>query len=263
MNFQSNQAFSSTDGSAGVVFLQDSASGGFKGCTFDSNVATAAYAAGAVFARTNSVVSLTDVELHSNTGHATQAGAGAIYSDASSISASGCTMEHNQAAGGGSGTFRPTHADALWSFSPVKVHLKDVTFEPILPGTGTVSVNPAEAVFEMCELNPCAAGQQCSYSDFSVSCQECGAVIPFSHSENGLVCTMCKPGLGPTEDAAGCHPGLVANAGRSQCSDCGVHRTAVSSKRGIETAKTCGCDDKYYNASQQIRVCFHGSYDAF
>ena len=114
----------------------------------------------------------------------------------------------------------------------------------------------------MCELNPCAAGQQCSYSDFSVSCQECGAVIPFSHSENGLVCTMCKPGLGPTEDAAGCHPGLVANAGRSQCSDCGVHRTAVSSKRGIETAKTCGCDDKYYNASQQIRVCFHGSYDA-
>ena len=273
--FQSNQAFA-TDSSAGVGFLQDGARVDFETCTFAMNNATSLKAAGALFS-TESSVSLSDSNFEFNTGHGTQAGAGIIYSDASSVTTSDCVMKHNRAVGG-STTFRATHADAMWIFSPQKVHLKDTVFEPLLAGTGTVSVNPADVVYMMCELNPCPAGQACFYDKFSVTCMDCEEVFPFSHSTDGLICNMCALGTGPTVDSTGCQPcsgnnvstygvclpcsaELVANDDHNSCEGCGVHRTAVHSKHSA-TEFSCGCEQSYHNTSLQISVCYHGSYDA-
>ena len=55
----------------------------------------------------------------------------------------------------------------------------------------------------------------------------------------------------------------MVNDDHTRCEDCGVRMTAVSKVQNLETQpeKMCGCQAGFYNFSDTLPICFHGSYD--
>ena len=238
VQFLSNRAYGIT-GSAGAMLLQDGASVDALACAFVSNEASALEAAGAALV-TQSAVSISDSTLSANIGHGTNGGSGAVLSKISGVSLSNCSIEDN-AALGGAGDFRPTHADAVWVFNPTAIRLTKTTFHPILDGSATVSINPGSLRGVLqggCVHNPCEMGQKCMYANFSVSCHECPDEM---FSQDGLDCSMCPAGKGPAADSKDCEicvgnnvstfgicipclVGLVASEDHAVCEGCDVHQ---------------------------------------
>ena len=144
---------------SGAIFIEGGAHLAATRCKFADNVANSEHAAGAVFSR-DSIVTFSESNFTGNAGHGALSGAGAMYTETSSVEVFGCSVEHNIAVGG-IGEHRPLFAEAVWIFSPTHVQLKDTKFKPILDGSKTVSISPGSLSGILqggCEQHPCAQG---------------------------------------------------------------------------------------------------------
>jgi hypothetical protein len=202
---------SAPDAAAGGILVSDHAIVHETQCTFDGNSATSQLAAGAVYASSATEVVLKNSTLSDNSAdaHPTAGsifGAGAVYADGSSISLTRATITNNMAAGGTEVT-KANYVDALYIASPLRIFIHDSTFEPLVWGGKTVSINPmilpGMLVQGSCQQHPCAHGSSCSYANFSSSCQPC---VEGTYSSDGIDCVLCLPGTGPSADQTRCDP---------------------------------------------------------
>jgi hypothetical protein len=81
--------------------------------------------------------------------------------------------------------------------SPGKVKIKNTRFEPLFDHRSVVGFT----VLAGCEQFPCKRAQRCSYTNYSLSCTSCpkGTV-----GMDGIRCTVCAAGTGPTLDQTSC-----------------------------------------------------------
>eukprot|EP01047_Picozoa_sp_COSAG01_P057113 COSAG01_NODE_6564_length_3607_cov_1.225200_1_plen_793_part_10 len=140
---------------------------------------------------------------------------GAIYLSGGSVEMTYASFKQNAASGTGSTScgYRFTSGvttdsaipfgDHIFATSHVsKVKIVTTTFTPIVawsikPGK-SVSLGGAPAG---CEEYPCAAGQECIYRNYSLSCASCATGLV---GLDGLRCTQCLPGQQPNLDRTQC-----------------------------------------------------------
>ena len=123
-----------------------------------------------------------------------------------------------------------------------------------------------------CNENPCAFGEQCSYTAYSLQCAACSENLV----SDGIRCSACRPGTGPSADLSTCEAcplgkmssdgvcinrplGMIANDDQVGCRGCGLHLTASAPVDG--SVPTCGCESFFYNSSDVRHVCFADGYD--
>lgn len=76
----------------------------------------------------------------------------------------------------------------------------DVAFEPF-DSRLSVSLPGYIPILSSCEQYPCAPGESCSYTDYSLGCSPC----PDNQvGIDGIRCSVCAAGMGPTVDETGC-----------------------------------------------------------
>ena len=208
--FTRNSA-SAPDAAAGAILASDHAIVHGTQCTFDRNSATSQVTAGAVYADGAAEVALTNATLSDNwaNAHPTAGsifGAGAVYADGSSTSLTHTNVANNKAYGGTELT-EANYVDALYIASPLRIFVRDSTFEPLVWGGKTVSISPqilpGMIVQGSCQQHSCAQGSSCSYANFSSSCQPCPEG---TYSGDGISCNLCAPGTGPSADQIRCEP---------------------------------------------------------
>ena len=97
--------------------------------------------------------------------------------------------------------------DTLYIKSPLRIFVRDSTFDPLVWGGKTVAINPqilpGMMVQGSCQQHPCAQGSSCTYANFSSSCQPCPEG---THGPDGVDCKLCPPGTGPSADQTRCEP---------------------------------------------------------
>jgi hypothetical protein len=208
--FTDNSA-SASDAAAGAILASAHTIVDGTQCTFDGNSATSQLAAGAVYADGATELTLTNATLSNNNAdvHPTAGsifGAGAVYAAGSSTSLTRANITNNKAVGGTEVT-KANYVDALYISSPLRIFVRDTTFEPLVWGGKTVSINPqilpGMMVQGSCQQHACAQGSSCSYASFSSSCQPCPKG---TYSGDGISCDLCPPGTGPSADQTRCEP---------------------------------------------------------
>jgi len=90
------------------------------------------------------------------------------------------------------------YAGSLLADRPVYIKLKSSTFSPFVPGSDSVYLAGRQAG---CSIHPCAAGESCSYDQYSITCTPCADNLV---SSDGLTCTLCTPGTGPNDAQTAC-----------------------------------------------------------
>jgi hypothetical protein len=165
------------------------------------------------------------------------------------------------------GASAPGMGASLHLNSPASVKILNGTFSPFID-IGTQQTVYLAGRLAGCNEHPCSPGEQCSYLNYSLTCQPCDET---SQSSEGLQCTSCGAGTQPNVDRTGCEAcvgnthsefgmcelcpdSLVVDEDHIGCSDCGVHRTAVAVAG--QSSKECGCADGFYDAVDTVHVCF-------
>jgi hypothetical protein len=187
--FSGNTA-SATDAAAAAIFANRHAQVRSSQSSFEGNSASAQLAAGVIYAGSFAEITLTDATLSGNQAVGDLFGAGAVYSDNSHVNFTRTRIDGNTAAGG-TATTASNYADALYVRSPLKVFIQDSSFNPLVWGGKTVSINPQNlpgpVIQGSCQQYPCAHGSSCSYASFSSSCQLCP---DGTHSSTGITMTI-------------------------------------------------------------------------
>eukprot|EP01048_Picozoa_sp_COSAG05_P005948 COSAG05_NODE_368_length_10734_cov_4.853315_3_plen_1041_part_00 len=173
--------------------------------------------------------------------HASVSGrGGAIYAASSNISISSsifhaCAAD-DQLAGVG---------DSLFMTQCDSIVILGTNFEPF--------DEEATVVFDMswlrsmggCAKHPCGPGFSCSYSEYSLACTRCsGGTIG-----DGLQCTSCGSGRGPTAQHSGCERCIGNSYSKNDTSMCGCAAVRAAAPQG------------YYNVTFGLLVCFRDGYD--
>ena len=202
----SGNTASATDAAGAAIFANQHAQVHSSRCSFDGNSAAAQVSAGVIYAGGGAEIILTDATLSNNQAVASLFGAGAVYADKSHISLIRANISSNTATGGTALTMS-SYADALYVLTPLKVFIQDSSFDPLVWGGKTVSINPqilpGPIIQGSCQQHPCLQGSSCSYSNFSSSCQPCPEG---TYSGDGILCDLCPPGTGPSADQTRCEP---------------------------------------------------------
>jgi hypothetical protein len=202
----SGNTASATDAAGAAIFANQHAQVHSSRCSFDGNSAAAQVSAGAIYAGGGAEIILTDAMLSNNQAVASLFGAGALYADKSLISLIRANISSNTATGGTALTMS-SYADALYVLTPLKVFIQDSSFDPLVWGGKTVSINPqilpGPIIQGSCQQHPCLQGSSCSYSNFSSSCQPCPEG---TYSSKGVICDLCPAGTGPSADQTRCEP---------------------------------------------------------
>jgi predicted outer membrane repeat protein len=144
-------------------------------------------------------------------------------------------------------------SDHIYIISARRVKIKDTTFDPFASRalhregyiTGGLSVQIGGVPYD-CAEHPCSLGQSCKLSDYSISCKTCPQ---FTAGLDGIECSVCPIGHGPSEDHTSCLPCLpkyYSDAGL--CKLCSNGYMADENKTGCEDIDECadnngGCDD--------------------
>jgi hypothetical protein len=262
---------------SGALMSTESARVVVSGGTFDNNLGSAPVAAGAMMAMdaqlqiSESVLQLNQIQ---GNPHAT-AGAGGIYSERSSVSVANSDVSGNNAI-----DETDSHASLisfgkeLHAVSPTRAYVVDSTFKNF-DDTSSVLILPGVSrgiLRGSCQEYPCAPGFGCVRRNASLSCTPCSTT---TYSADGISCQMCGQGYGPNPTQTGCQQctgnshsefgvcepcatGLVVDEDRVRCSECGLHRTAVST--ASQTRSICSCAQGYYNQSSAVHVCFRDGY---
>lgn len=129
---------------------------------------------------------------------------------------------------------------------------------------GWVSVN----VLAGCQQYPCDPGHACSYSSYSLICTPCqGATV----SPDGLDCSPCPAGEGPTADSRSC-TSCAANeySAVGVCTQCEAGKVPLPSRTGCVACDPgmvvrdgrCVCGAGKYNSSFGLVFCFAQDYYA-
>jgi hypothetical protein len=260
---------------AGAVLVSDGGYAEGTQASFTNNTAAAQWASGAIFVTASSVW-VVDATFDGNKADehefmGTRAGSGSIYSDSSTLDVERATVQNNVALGA-TPVSRMSYADAVYVSTPIHIRLASTTFSPFDPVAGTVAITPgaiAGVLMGGCEQHPCNQGEQCSYANYSVSCDPCPDK---SYSDDGVMCRFCDQGHGPTIDQTGClacegnnHSTFgvclpcpevqVVADDHKRCESCPVRQTAIPGP-SADAKRTCGCDDNFYNETDQLMVCF-------
>ena len=96
---------------------------------------------------------------------------------------------------GGTG---PGYGASLHLDRPSFLKILHSTFNPMLDGAATVFLAGRLAG---CNEHPCAAGNKCSYANYSLTCTPCDEVTV---SSGGLQCVSCDAGTGPNANQTAC-----------------------------------------------------------
>jgi predicted outer membrane repeat protein len=89
-------------------------------------------------------------------------------------------------------------ADSLYLDRPTYIKIKDTTFTNFATGSDTVYLAGRQAG---CAATPCAVGESCSYTEYSITCTACPAN---TYSDDGLACGFCAAGTGPNAAQTAC-----------------------------------------------------------
>eukprot|EP01047_Picozoa_sp_COSAG01_P002039 COSAG01_NODE_51_length_31472_cov_106.607083_3_plen_4163_part_00 len=210
VDFVNNTARSLVGTAAGALQLSTGTVLRGRRCTMADNTAMlspiqgtkALTAAGAVFTATGVTMTLIDVAFHRNRADGRSSrGSGAIYTGESTVDISYGSIMNNTAELIG---ISATHSESLFIFSPKSIKISYTEFAPLLDGAQTVAINPGNikgVVQGGCEQHPCAMGESCTHSKFSLSCNKC------PHETvgiNGIECTNCPRAYGPNVQQTGC-----------------------------------------------------------
>jgi hypothetical protein len=161
-------------------------------------------------------------------------GGGAIGTDRSLLSLTRTMITNNEANGATELTselLEANYVDALYIASPLRIFIRDSTFEPLVWGEQTVAkagceffgariidcmlddggqavainpqILPGPVIQGSCQQYPCAQGSSCKYANFSTSCVPCSEN---TYSSNGISCEFCLPGTAPSKDQMRCEP---------------------------------------------------------
>jgi hypothetical protein len=79
-------------------------------------------------------------------------------------------------------------ADAIYSWKPAKIHIKNSQLEPFTEGK-SAAISPglvAGIIVGGCRENPCQPGYSCDYTNYSLSCHPCKEKL---FSDDGVACT--------------------------------------------------------------------------
>ena len=173
--------------------------------TFSNNVGVEG---GAVYVGENTVATMSQVTFIAN--EALSIGGSICNVNNGALDLTGGTFTGNTARG---------QAGAVYMSMPVSVKILDSSFSPLETGAGTVYLAGVQAG---CSVNPCAAGNSCSYDDYSITCTACPAS---TYSADGRTCALCPAGQGP-------------NAEQTACAACAA---GSSSANGICTVDAAAC----------------------
>ena len=267
--FTSNQA-TGTQMAAGAVLVHGSAMLSGRRCTFSLNQASAPTGGGGVCADSAEIVlrnaSFANNHAASHSALPSLSGAGAIYCERTAVNVSDTAIVNNTVASDGQ-----QFTEGLYAFAPTSIKLLDTSFQPLLDGSGTVSINPGSVdgvTAGGCEQHPCAKGFACSLDRFSLHCDACP---PDTFSKHGRACEYCPAGQGATDDQTGCQAcgpneasthGIcqpcsetqIAKDGGQRCEECPAAQTAHAHEAGGE--RVCVCKDGSYNASRAVITCY-------
>jgi hypothetical protein len=274
--FEQNVAYSSMAG-GGILVLDAMLT--LAASVITGNLAHAAVAAGGVAASGSTIVmtgsNVTVNNIRADVDGTFSTGGGGFYSVESHCSILASSIRDNGAKGpDGTSYLGPYAADQFYMQLPKQVYLLDSVVAPV-DGSQAAVINPGLVSGKMaggCAMHPCSAGSECSYDNYSLSCQACK---PGSQSSDGITCRLCPQGFGPLVTQAGCSAcsgdnistfgvcqpcasTLVVNDKHTLCEDCGVRQTATP---GPAEKRVCGCEAGYVNTTSLVRVCFHGGFD--
>ena len=126
---------------------------------------------------------------------------------------------------GGTG---PGYGASLRLDRPSFLKILHSTFNPMLDGAATVFLAGRLAG---CNEHPCAAGNKCSYANYSLTCTPCDEATV---SSGGLQCVSCGAGTGPNANQTACV--ACANASFSAF---GVCQACADSKEPNEVGTAC------------------------
>jgi hypothetical protein len=270
-SFINNVAVSTSFPSSGAVVVSGGAGVAIERSTFVENEGSSPWSAGAIFA-TDSTLIVVDTEFTSNVASgildtASNLGAGGVYTGRSHVDIDETVFKTNLA----TGAITPVHVNTMLIQSPPLVKVLHTSFSPFVDNGRHVAVS---GKLGGCNEHPCDPGYGCTYANYSLACTQCSRVL---HSANGRVCTSCPMGKGPVDEMTRCEmcggnnhssfgvclpcpPEKVPSEDRSRCEDCIPRQIAVA---GAEhDARTCGCDEGFYNASAGLSVCFDDHYSA-
>jgi hypothetical protein len=282
VTFNNNRAQSSGLGS-GAIYVASASVLSADSMKIERNVASGTIAAGAVLVRA-STVTITGSGLSHNSiaivpGVEVAGASGSVYTlDGSRFSMTQSTLTRNEARD--SATGEPlacgTCFQHFFASQPRSAFLRDVSITPYVSGV-SFGMNPGvlnDVMQGSCQQYPCAPGFSCTFDNATTRCHSCSGV---TCSPDGIQCQLCDPGSGPNDDQTGCVPctgnnfstfgvclpcpsSLVVAPGKSECRDCGVHRTAITGTQP-NTASECGCQDEYFNSSVRPHICFANGFD--
>ena len=231
------------------------------------DLVSATSSGGAIWAD-NSVIAVSNSTFNQTTANR---GGGAIYARSSNISITstvfyGCTADDM------------TGGDAILMHHCDIAKILDTTFDPFDEERTVVFDTSWLKTMGGCAKTPCAAGFSCSYSEYSLACMRC----PSGTIGDGLRCSSCGSGTGPTAQHIGCEkcvgnsyskdgictvcePGTVVREDHASCRSCGNREDYAP---GENTTSTCGCaavrsaaPRGYYNVSYGLLVCFRDGFD--
>ncbi len=181
--FNGNEAVQEKGGAIYMAHEQTAVVASFTSTSFSNNVAPEG---GAIYLVGDCSATFTAVSFNFNRG---KANGGSIYvTESAYLEMTDVTFVNDMAAGLG----RHMYANAA------RLLVRDTVFSP--DDDGGLGVYLADTAAG-CEATPCAAGESCSYNNFSLTCTPCPQ---FTHSADGITCGICAPGSAPSADKTTC-----------------------------------------------------------
>lgn len=125
----------------------------------------------------------------------------------------------------------------VWASAMHLVYIYETRFLPFTDGGGS-SINIG-GVAAACDAHPCALGDFCTYTAYSLSCAKCP---PIQVGLDGRVCSSCPSGQGPLPNQTAC---AMCSQPELQCPECySTFGTCYSCGDGyVANADQTGCDD--------------------
>jgi hypothetical protein len=158
--------------------------------------------------------------------------AGGVYTSVSWLTVLDTNFDNNSATT--SGRSMGAH---VWASAMHLVYIYETRFLPFTDGGGS-SINIG-GVAAACDAHPCALGDFCTYTAYSLSCAKCP---PIQVGLDGRVCSSCPSGQGPLPNQTAC---AMCSQPELQCPECySTFGTCYSCGDGyVANADQTGCDD--------------------
>jgi hypothetical protein len=144
---------------------------------------------GGAIAASMGTISIAHGRFRSNSAPGT---GGGVWADSSQLTVAHTAFASNAAPSGG---------NHLYTVRMPYAKISNSQFDPFVNSRGQ-SVQLA-GVLAGCPQHPCQLSEKCTYENYSLSCARCPAKRV---SVNGIQCTTCPPGNGPSADQTTCNP---------------------------------------------------------